>query len=88
MELARVNGQAQVGDLVRWVLAAPVGSTHASAESRSCAVVFSMADRTAVRRTFFPTTGELVSGILTPREFTEAVAGALAAREQTCGRGP
>jgi hypothetical protein len=88
VELARINGQAQVGDLVRRVLAAPVGPTHASAESRSCAVVFNMADRTAVRRIFFPTTGELVPGILAPREFTEAVEGALAAREQTCGRGP
>jgi hypothetical protein len=88
VELARIKGQAQVGALVQQVLAAPVGPTHAGAEARYCAVVFNLVDRTAVRRIFFPTTGELMPGILAPREFTEAVEGALAAREQTCGGGP
>ena len=88
VELARIKGQAQVGALVQQVLAAPVGPTHAGAEARYCAVVFNLVDRTAVRRIFFPATGELMPGIQAPREFTEAVEGALAAREQTCGGGP
>jgi hypothetical protein len=50
--------------------------------------VFNLEDRTAVRRIFFPQTGELAPGILAPREFTEAVEDALAARKRTCGREP
>jgi hypothetical protein len=87
-ELARIKDRAQVGALVRRVLTAPVGPGWSRAEDRYCAVVFNMADRTAVRRVLFPTTGELVPGIRVPREFTEAVEGALAARHQRCGRGP
>ena len=73
---------------MRRVLPAPVAPTRARAEGRYCHLVFNMADRTAVRRTFFPATGELMPGILAPREFAEAVEGALAARQRTCGRGP
>jgi hypothetical protein len=88
VELARIRDQAQVGELVRQVLSAPVHPTLARAEARYCAVVFNMADRTAVRRILFPQTGELMPGVQPPPEFTEAVEGALAARQQTCGRGP
>jgi hypothetical protein len=88
VELARIKGQAQVGELVRRVLTAPVVPTRARAEVRYCHLVFNMADRTAVRRTLFPATGELMPGIQVPREFTDAVEGALSARQRTCGRGP
>ena len=88
VELARIKGRSQVGALVRSVLAAPVGPGHARVEDRYCAVVFNMADRTAVRRSFFPTTGELVPGIRPPRAFSQAVEAALATRQRTCGRGP
>jgi hypothetical protein len=88
VELARIKDQAQVGELVRRVLAAPVGPTLVKAGGRYCAVVFNLRDRTAVRRILFPETGELMPGVMVPREFIEAVEGALAGRQRTCGRGP
>ena len=88
VELARITSPARVVPLVRRVLAAPVGPPRGRAAGRYCAVVFNLEDRTAVRRIFFPQTGELAPGILAPREFTEAVEDALAARKRTCGREP
>ena len=58
------------------------------AEQRYCFVVFNLADGTAVRRAFFPATGELMPGVFAPPAFTEAVEGALEARQRTCGRSP
>jgi len=80
--------QGRVGPLVRRVLAAPVGPTRSRAEGRYCTVVLNLVDRTAVRRIFFPRTGELAPASWHPGEFTEAVEDALAARQRTCGREP
>jgi hypothetical protein len=75
----------RVAELVRQVLAAPVGPTGGRAEERYCFVVFNLTDRTAVRRAFFPGTGELATGVFAPPAFTEAVEGALKARGRSCG---
>jgi hypothetical protein len=88
VELARIKERDQVAELVRLVLAAPVGPSRVRAENRYCAVVFNMVDRTAVRRIFFPETGELLPGVFAPHEFSEAVASALSARQRTCGPRP
>jgi hypothetical protein len=88
VELARIKERDRVAELVRLVLAAPVGPARARAENRYCAVVFNMVDRTAVRRIFFPETGELLPGVFAPREFSEAVVSALDARQHSCGRRP
>ncbi len=85
VELARIKDRDQVAELVRLVLAAPVGPSRIKVENRHCGVVFNMVDRTAVRRIFFPETGELMPGVFGPREFSEAVVSALAARQGTCG---
>jgi hypothetical protein len=88
VEMARIKERDQVAELVRLVLAAPVGPARARSPIRYCAVVFNMVDRTAVRRMFFPETGELLPGVFAPQEFTEAVIGALDARQRTCGPPP
>jgi hypothetical protein len=88
VELARIKERDQVAELVQLVLAAPVGPSRIRAENRYCAVVFNMVDRTAVRRIFFPETGELMPGVFAPREFSEAVVNALDARQRTCGPRP
>jgi hypothetical protein len=88
VELARIKERDRVAELVRLVLAAPVGSARARAENRFCAVVFNMVDRTAVRRMFFPETGELMPGVFAPQEFSDAVVSALDARQRTCGPQP
>jgi hypothetical protein len=88
VELARIKERDRVAELVRLVLAAPVGSARAWAENRFCAVVFNMVDRTAVRRMFFPETGELMPGVFAPQEFSDAVVSALDARQRTCGPQP
>lgn len=88
VELARITERDQVAELVDLVLAAPVGPARATAANRYCAVVFNMADRTAVRRMFFPETGELMSGVVAPQRFSDAVVQALAARQRTCGPRP
>jgi hypothetical protein len=85
VELARIKEPGQVDELVRRVLASPVGAPTARIEDRYCFVVFNLADRTAVRRVFFPENGELSPGVFTPPEFTEAVSSALQARGRTCG---
>jgi len=85
-ELARVKDRPQVTELVRSVLEAPVGPTRGRAEDRYCFVVFNMMDRTAVRRAFFPETGELMPGVFAPREFSTAVERALRGRQERCGR--
>jgi hypothetical protein len=84
-ELTRVKDQTRVAELVRQVLAAPVGPSGGRAEDRYCFVVFNLTDRTAVRRAFFPGTGELAPGVFAPPAFTEAVEGALKARGRSCG---
>jgi hypothetical protein len=84
-ELARIRDRARVAELVRQVLAAPVGPAGGRAEDRYCFVVFNLTDRTAVRRAFFPGTGELAPGVFAPPAFTEAVEGALKARGRRCG---
>jgi hypothetical protein len=88
VELARIKERDRVAELVQLVLAAPVGPSRVRAESRHCAVVFNLVDRTAVRRILFPETGELMSGVFTPPEFSQAVVGALDARQRTCGPRP
>ena len=85
-ELARIKDRPRVTELVGQVLAAPVRPTSSQAEQRHCFVVFNLTDRTAVRRAFFPATGELMPGVFAPPAFTEAVEGALQARQRTCGR--
>jgi hypothetical protein len=84
-ELARVKDRARVAELVRQVLAAPVGPSGGRAEDRYCFVVFNLTDRTAVRRAFFPGTGELLAGVFAPPAFTEEVEDALKARGRRCG---
>jgi hypothetical protein len=84
-ELARIRDPARVAELVLQVLAAPVGPAGGRAEDRYCFVVFNLTDRTAVRRAFFPGTGELAPGVFAPPAFTEAVEGALKARGRRCG---
>ena len=86
VELARIKDRPQVTELVRSVLEAPIGPTRARAEQRYCFVVFNMVDRTAVRRAFFPATGELMPGVFAPREFSTAVERALRGRQERCGR--
>jgi hypothetical protein len=88
VELARIKERDQVAELVRLVLAAPVRPSRVRAEDRYCAVVFNLVDRTAVRRIFFPETGELMPGVFAPQEFSNAVMSALDARQQTCGLQP
>jgi hypothetical protein len=85
-ELARIKDRPRVTELVQQVLAAPVRTTSGRAEQRYCFVVFNLTDRTAVRRAFFPATGELMPGVFAPPAFTEAVEGALEARQRSCGR--
>jgi hypothetical protein len=85
-ELARIKDRPRVAELVQQVLAAPVRPTSGRAEHRYCFVVFNLTDRTAVRRAFVPATGELKPGVFVPPPFTEAVEGALEARQRTCGR--
>jgi len=87
VELARIRDRPQVAELVRNVLEAPVGPSRGRAERRYCFVVFNMVDRTAVRRAFFPETGELMPGVFAPREFSTAVERALRGRQERCGRG-
>lgn len=86
VELARIKDRPRVAELVQSVLEAPVGPTRARAEARYCFVVFNMVDRTAVRRAFFPETGELRPGVFASREFSRAVEGALRGRQESCGR--
>jgi hypothetical protein len=86
VELARIKDRPRVAGLVQSVLEAPVGSTRARAEARYCFVVFNMVDRTAVRRAFFPETGELMPGVFASREFSRAVERALRGRQESCGR--
>jgi hypothetical protein len=74
-----------VAELVGQVLAAPVRPTSSQAEQRHCFVVFNLTDRTAVRRAFFPGTGELLAGVFAPPAFTEEVEDALKARGRRCG---
>jgi hypothetical protein len=88
VELARIKERDQVAELVQLVLAAPVGPTRVRAANPYCAVVFNMVGRTAVRRMFFPETGELLPGVFAPQEFSEAVVSALDARQRTCGPQP
>jgi hypothetical protein len=88
VELARIKDGPRVAELVGQVLAAPVRPTDARAERRYCFVVFNLADRTAVRRTFFPDTGELTPGVFVPPAFTGALEGALEGRGRRCGRTP
>lgn len=87
VELARIKDRGRVAELVRSVLEAPVGPSRGRAERRYCFVVFNMVDRTAVRRAFFPETGELMPGVFAPREFSTAVERALRERQERCGRG-
>ena len=87
VELARIKDRGRVAELVRSVLEAPVGPTRGRAEDRYCFVVFNMVDRTAVRRAFFPETGELMPGVFASREFSTAVERALRGRQERCGRG-
>lgn len=87
VELARIKDRGRVAELVRSVLEAPVGPSRGRAEDRYCFVVFNMVDRTAVRRAFFPETGELMAGVFAPREFSTAVERALRGRQERCGRG-
>jgi hypothetical protein len=86
VELARIKDRGRVADLVQSILEAPVGPTRAGAADRYCFVVFNMMDRTAVRRAFFPETGELMPGIFAPRTFSEAVERALRGRQASCGK--
>ena len=88
VELARIKERDQVAGLVQLVLAAPVGPARVRTTNRYCAVVFNMVDRTAVRRMFFPETGELMPGVFAPQEFSNAVVSALDARQRTCGPKP
>jgi hypothetical protein len=88
VELARIKERDRVAELVQLVLAAPVRPSRVRAEDRYCAVVFNLVDRTAVRRIFFPETGELMPGVFAPQEFSNAVMSALDARQQTCGLQP
>jgi hypothetical protein len=85
-ELARIKDGPRVAELVGQVLAAPVGPTGGRAEHRHCFVVFNLTDRTAVRRAFFPGTGELLPGVFAPPTFAGAVERALEARGRSCGR--
>ena len=87
-ELARIKDRPRVAELVGQVLAAPVRPAGGRAEQRYCFVVFNLADGTAVRRSFFPATGELGPGVFVPPAFTGAVEAALEARQRTCGRNP
>jgi hypothetical protein len=87
-ELARIRDGARVAELVGQALAAPVRPTDGRAERRYCFVVFNLADRTAVRRAFFPETGELTPGVFVPPAFTGALARALEGRGRRCGRTP
>jgi len=88
VELARIKDRPQVAELVQRVLEAPVQPTRGRAEDRYCFVAFNMADRTAVRRAFFPETGELMPGVFAPRVFSDAVDSSLRARQRSCGRSP
>jgi hypothetical protein len=85
-ELARIKDGPRVAELVGQVLAAPVRPTDGRAEHRYCFVVFNLADRTAVRRVFFPDTGQLAPGVFVPPSFTEAMEQALEAKGRRCGR--
>jgi hypothetical protein len=85
-ELARIKDGRRVAELVGQVLAAPVRPTDGRAEHRYCFVVFNLADRTAVRRAFFPDTGELRPGVFVPPVFTEEMEQALEAKGRRCGR--
>src|SRR6266511_1490916 len=87
LELARIKDRGRVAELVRSVLEAPVGPSRGRAERRYCFVVFNMVDRTAVRRAFFPETGELMPGVFALWEFSMAVERALRGRQERCGRG-
>jgi hypothetical protein len=85
-ELARIKDGRRVAELVGQVLAAPVRPTDGRAQHRYCFVVFNLADRTAVRRAFFPDTGELRPGVFVPPAFTEEMEQALEAKGRRCGR--
>jgi hypothetical protein len=85
-ELARIKDGPRVAELVAQVLAAPVRPTDGRAEHRYCFVVFNLADGTAVRRSFFPDTGQLAPGVYVPPAFTEAMEQALEAKGRRCGR--
>jgi hypothetical protein len=85
-ELARVKDGPRVAELVGQVLTAPVRPSSGRAEDRYCFVVFNLDDRTAVRRTFFPGTGELRPGVFVPPAFVGAMEDALAAKGRRCGR--
>jgi hypothetical protein len=69
-ELARIKDRPRVAELVGQVLAAPVRPTSGQAGRRHCFVVFNLTDGTAVRRAFFPATGELMPGVFAPPAFT------------------
>jgi hypothetical protein len=87
VELARIKDRGRVTELVREVLDAPVEPSRARIEHRHCFVVFNLADRTAVRRVFFPDTGELMPGVFVSRKFTGAMERALQGEQERCGRG-
>jgi hypothetical protein len=85
VELARIKDRGRVAELVQSVLEAPVGPSWSRAEARYCFVVFNMVDQTAVRRAFFPETGELMPGVFAPPAFSRAVESALRGRHERCG---
>jgi hypothetical protein len=85
VELARIKDRGRVAELVQSVLEAPVGPSRSRAEARYCFVVFNMVDQTAVRRAFFPETGELMPGVFASPAFSRAVESALRGRHERCG---
>jgi hypothetical protein len=72
-ELGTIDDRAQVAALVQLVLDAPVDPGQSLMDGTGYFVVFYLQDGTAVKRSYWPQTGEMVRGIHLPKAFASAV---------------
>lgn len=79
-ELARITDPVQIVRLVGIILRAPVDQHRFSFSPARYILTFELADGTSVARSYWPDSGELSRGILTPLAFAAAIKQATARR--------
>ena len=77
-ELASIGDPRLVEELIKLALAAPVDQGRRDREGEWYHVAFHLEDATAVVRSFWPDSGELSRGIMTPKSFRASILEALA----------
>ncbi len=85
MELASIADPARVAALVELILGAPVDQTFRDEDHRGARyfLAFHLEDGTAVSRAYWPDSGEVSRGIMTPAAIRAAVEGALRSASPT-----